>query len=180
MNQAPLEFVGERPCWQDQRLVEREDAGPAGTGVAHTDEFDGSKDGGQGSGAQTAVRVEHHAVWQLELQSRPHISVMAMLQMGLEEQALDLAAFVACWWDSIWWRGSWRALEDASQDSSSENSTNADFGSTKNKLLLPCSCGNITVRTMPHIPVSKSGSVPLRRMPPCNATRNASWNSDED
>jgi len=27
------------------------------------------------------------------LQSRPHISVAAMLQMGLEQKALDLAAF---------------------------------------------------------------------------------------
>jgi hypothetical protein len=29
----------------------------------------------------------------LELQSRTYISVAAMLQMGLEEKALDLAAF---------------------------------------------------------------------------------------
>jgi hypothetical protein len=39
------------------------------------------------------VRVEHHAVCVFQLQSRPYISVAAMLQMGLEEKALDLAAF---------------------------------------------------------------------------------------
>ena len=37
--------------------------------------------------------VEPRAVRPLELQSRPHISVAAMLQMGLEEKALDLTAF---------------------------------------------------------------------------------------
>jgi hypothetical protein len=39
------------------------------------------------------VRVEHRAIFLFELQSRPHISVAAMVQMGLEEKALDLAAF---------------------------------------------------------------------------------------
>jgi hypothetical protein len=39
------------------------------------------------------VRVERRAVGLLELQSRPHISVAAMLQMGLEEEALELTAF---------------------------------------------------------------------------------------
>ena len=38
------------------------------------------------------MRVANRAVGLLELQSRPHISVAAMLQMGLEEKALDLAA----------------------------------------------------------------------------------------
>jgi hypothetical protein len=57
------------------------------------DEFHGSKDGGKRSGAQTAVRVEHRAVCPLELQNRPYVSVAAMLQMGLEEKSLDLAAF---------------------------------------------------------------------------------------
>jgi hypothetical protein len=37
------------------------------------------------------VRVKCLAVL-LELQGRTHISVAAMLQMGLEEKALDLAA----------------------------------------------------------------------------------------
>jgi hypothetical protein len=55
LDQAALEFVGERPCGQGQRLVERKDARRAGPGVAHADEFHGSKDGGKGSGAQTAV-----------------------------------------------------------------------------------------------------------------------------
>src|SRR5208283_2823200 len=84
---------GERPRGQGQRLIERKDARRAGSGVAHTDEFDGSKDGGKGSGAQTAVRVERRAICLFQLQSRSHISVPAMLQMGLEEKALDLAAF---------------------------------------------------------------------------------------
>jgi hypothetical protein len=39
------------------------------------------------------VRVEYRAVCLLELQRRPYISIAAMLQMGLEEKALDLAAF---------------------------------------------------------------------------------------
>jgi len=54
--------------------------------------FHSSKDGGQGSGAETAVRVESRAVWLFELQSSPHISIAAMLQMRLEEEPLDLAA----------------------------------------------------------------------------------------
>ncbi len=93
LNQAALEFVGERPCRQGQCLIERKDAGLSGPGVAHTDEFHGSKHGGQGSDAQAAVRVEHRAVCLFQLQGRPYISVAAMLQMGLEEKALDLAAF---------------------------------------------------------------------------------------
>ena len=50
LDQAALEFVGERSRRQGQRLIERKDAGRAGPGVAHADEFHGSKDGGQGSG----------------------------------------------------------------------------------------------------------------------------------
>ena len=68
--------------------------GRAGAGVAHADEFHGSKDGGERAGAQTAMRVEHRSpsgCW--SMQGRPDISVAALLQMGLEEQALHLAAF---------------------------------------------------------------------------------------
>ena len=39
------------------------------------------------------MRVERDAVCLWDLQSRSHISVAAMLQMGLEEKALDFAAF---------------------------------------------------------------------------------------
>jgi hypothetical protein len=39
------------------------------------------------------VRVEYRAACLFQLQSRPYISVAAMLQMGLEEKALNLAAF---------------------------------------------------------------------------------------
>ena len=39
------------------------------------------------------MRVEHRAICLFHLQSRSHISVAAMLQMGLEKKALDLAAF---------------------------------------------------------------------------------------
>ena len=92
-DQAPLEFVGERTGGQSQRPVQGKDAGRAGAGVAHADEFHGSKDGGERSGAQAAVRVEHRAVCLFQLQGRPYISVAALLQMGLEEKALDLAAF---------------------------------------------------------------------------------------
>jgi len=38
------------------------------------------------------MRVEHRSVLLLELQSGSHISIAALLQVGLEEQALDLAA----------------------------------------------------------------------------------------
>jgi hypothetical protein len=37
--------------------------------------------------------VEHLTVLLLEEQGRPHISIAPMLQVSLEEQALDLAAF---------------------------------------------------------------------------------------
>ena len=40
------------------------------------------------------MRVEHLTVLLMELQDWPHISVAAVWQVGLEEQALDLAAFV--------------------------------------------------------------------------------------
>ena len=39
------------------------------------------------------MRVAHHAICLFELQSRSDISVATVLQMGLEEKALDLAAF---------------------------------------------------------------------------------------
>jgi hypothetical protein len=40
------------------------------------------------------MRVAYRAICLFELQSRPDISVATVLQMGLEEKALDLAAFV--------------------------------------------------------------------------------------
>jgi hypothetical protein len=59
-------------------------------GVAHTDDFDGSKYGGEGARAQSAMGVEH-MVW--KVQRRSHISVATILQVGWEEEALHLAAF---------------------------------------------------------------------------------------
>jgi hypothetical protein len=41
---------------------------------------------------------------------------------------------LACCCDSIRWRGSRRALEEASQDSSSENSTNAGLVSAEREV----------------------------------------------
>jgi hypothetical protein len=38
------------------------------------------------------MRVEQRSILLLELQSGSHISIATMLQVGLEEQALDLAA----------------------------------------------------------------------------------------
>jgi hypothetical protein len=38
------------------------------------------------------MRVEHRIVLLLELQSWSHISIATLLQVGLEEQALDLTA----------------------------------------------------------------------------------------
>jgi hypothetical protein len=92
-DQAPLEFVGEGTGGQSERPIEGKDAGRAGTGVAHADEFDGSKHSGESAGAQPPMRVAHRAICLFELQSRPDISVATVLQMGLEEKALDLAAF---------------------------------------------------------------------------------------
>jgi len=40
------------------------------------------------------MRVVYLTVLLMELQGWPHISVAAVLQVGLEEQALDLEAFV--------------------------------------------------------------------------------------
>ncbi len=61
-DQTPLEFVGERTGRQSQRPVQRKDAGRAGAGVAHADEFDGSKHGGESAGAQPPMGVEQFAV----------------------------------------------------------------------------------------------------------------------
>src|SRR5205823_15066746 len=83
---------------QCQRLVERKDARRARPGVAHTNEFHASKDGGQGSVAQTAVRIEQLTVWQFKLQSRSHISIAAMLQVRSEEHTSELQslAYLVC------------------------------------------------------------------------------------
>jgi len=84
-DQTPLEFVGERTGRQSQRPVQRKDAGRAGAGVAHADEFDGSKDSGERAGAEPAMGVRQLAVFLLEVQCGSHISVTALLQVGLEE-----------------------------------------------------------------------------------------------
>jgi len=67
LDQAPLEFVRERARGQSQRPIQRKDAGHAGAGVAHADEFDGSKDGGERTGAQPAMGVEQFAVLLMEV-----------------------------------------------------------------------------------------------------------------
>ncbi|MGD0774315.1 MAG: hypothetical protein ABSC05_15990 [Candidatus Solibacter sp.] len=92
-DQAPLEFVGEGAGRQGQRLIEWKDAGRAGAGVAHADEFHGSEDGGERAGAQSAMGVERVPVLLVEAQGRSNIAVAAMLQVGLEEQAVHFAAF---------------------------------------------------------------------------------------
>lgn len=92
LDQAPLEFVGERTGGQGQHAVQWKDAGPAGAGVAHADEFHGSKDGGQRAGAKPAMGIDLVAVLLMEAQGGSDIPVAALLQVGLEEQALDLAA----------------------------------------------------------------------------------------
>ena len=84
-DQTPLEFVGERPRGQGQRLVEWKDARCSGTGVAHTNQSHGSKDGGERAGAEPAMRVDPLTVLLMELQGGAHISVATVLQMGLEE-----------------------------------------------------------------------------------------------
>lgn len=92
-DQAPLEFVGEGAGRQGQRLIQWEDAGRTGAGVAHADECHGSEDGGERAGAQSAMGVEHVPVLLVEAQGGSNIAVAAMLQVGLEEQAVHLAAF---------------------------------------------------------------------------------------
>jgi hypothetical protein len=54
--------------------------------------FDGSKDRSKRAGTQPAMGIEQFAVLQLEVYCGPHISTAALLQVGLEEQALHLAA----------------------------------------------------------------------------------------
>ena len=93
LTRAPLEFIGERTGRQDKFPVQWKDAGRAGAGVAHAEEFHRSEDGGERTGAKPAMGIEYLAVWRLEAQGEPHISVTAKLQVGLEEQALHLAAF---------------------------------------------------------------------------------------
>jgi hypothetical protein len=92
-DQTPLKFVGERAGGQSQRPIQRKDTGHAGARVAHTNEFDRSKDGGESASAQPAMRVEQVAVLVLEVERGTHIPIAALLQMGLEKQSLYLAAF---------------------------------------------------------------------------------------
>jgi hypothetical protein len=67
-DQTPLKFVGERAGGQSQRPIQRKDTGHAGARVAHTNEFDRSKDGGESASAQPAMRVEQVAVLVLEVE----------------------------------------------------------------------------------------------------------------
>ena len=62
LDQAPLEFVGEGAGGQSQRSVQGKDADRSGAGVAHADELDGSKDGGESTCPQPPMGVEHFAV----------------------------------------------------------------------------------------------------------------------
>jgi len=93
LNQAPLEFVGERAGGQGQCPVQWKDAGRAGAGVAHTDEFHGSKDGSKRASAKPTMGVEAVAVLLLEAQGAPDIPVASLLQVGLKQQTLDLTSF---------------------------------------------------------------------------------------
>jgi len=54
---------------------------------------DNSLRNGEGTGAQPTMRVAYLTDLLMELQGWPDISVASVLQVGLEEQALDLAAF---------------------------------------------------------------------------------------
>ena len=62
LDQAPLEFVGEGAGGQSQGPVQGKDADRAGTGVAHADDLDGAKDGGESACPQPPMGVEHFAV----------------------------------------------------------------------------------------------------------------------
>jgi hypothetical protein len=62
-------------------------------GIAHADDLHRSKDGFEGAGAEPTMGVQHFAGLLFDAQRRSHISVAAVLQVSLEQQALHLAAF---------------------------------------------------------------------------------------
>jgi hypothetical protein len=92
LDQTPLEFIRKRARGQSESPIEGKDAGAARAGVTHADEFNGSKDRSQRAGAQPPMGVEQFAVLLLEVQRGTHIPIAALLQVGLEKQALHLAA----------------------------------------------------------------------------------------
>ena len=94
LDQPALEFVGERTGRQDQCLVEGKEAGSAGAGVAHANDFDRSKDGSQRPRSEAPVRVEDFAVIPLPAHGGADIATATVLQVSLEKEALDFAALV--------------------------------------------------------------------------------------
>ena len=115
-----------------------------------------------GIGAQAAVRVEHRAVCLFQLQGRPCISPLPRCCKWAWRRRRWTSRPLACCWDSIWWRGSWRALEDASQDSSSETQqTQVSYQQGNN--LQYWHVTTVHRKTMSRVSVSKSGISPLVR-----------------
>jgi hypothetical protein len=80
--------------------------------------------GGQRARAKTAVRVEQFGIAASDAQGGADIAISALIQMRLEEQALEFAAArVLLGFDVV--KGNWLAWAEASQDSSCANSREA-------------------------------------------------------
>jgi hypothetical protein len=125
--------------------------------------LDGPEDGGDGSGAQVAVRIEHLTIWLLEFQGGSHISIAALLQVGLQEETLQFASFgLLLELDLVQ-----RELESAG--GSQPGLQARELNQRRCGLNRRRSCnahrsyGNLTVRTMSGISVSKGGARPTQR-----------------
>ena len=140
--------------------------GRAGAGVAHADEFHGSKDGGEGSGAQPAMRVEHRAVCLFGVATQaPHLHCRDAASgpggAGVGPRGLWPAAGTRSGGEGV--GGRWRMPARTPAERTQQRRVWYRQG---NKLRLPCSYGNITVRTMSRVSVSKSGVRPDARNAP--------------
>ena len=85
LHYALLQFVGKRARGQLQDFVERMDAGGAGVGVAHARDLDGAKDGLQQASVRATVGVHLQLRALDDPESRAHIAVAWLLNVGLEE-----------------------------------------------------------------------------------------------
>jgi hypothetical protein len=71
----------------------RVDAGRAAAGIADPGQFHRAKDRGDGTRAQATVGVSQLAVVALDEQGGPQVTVASLLEVSLEEQALEFPAF---------------------------------------------------------------------------------------
>lgn len=89
LDQAPLQFVGERASRQGQGLIERIDTRCARLGVAEALDLHRPKDGGYCAGAEAAVGVtQRDVIGTGDGQGGADIAVTALVQVGLQQQTL--------------------------------------------------------------------------------------------